>query len=264
MSALEGAFLYFKYIGFVVVNDEYRIDVSDTVVTLNGKTERDLKSSFGVELRYIEPDKYQFIFKSGFHEFLNACPGVGELANMLPSCTQQLSEFLIIDEPDIGLAIARDTLYNDALLLILEELAKYSGESVESLFDLIKVQILRDLNTILMRDVDDFSLSLGEHTLFESRNRERTLRIESRNSVKVVELSDIKRIICDEKEDEYEVLKKERWQAHSNTKMYSNTGLNYTKYHVGEDKRLDLFEYVYKSQTSTQEKCLKRTIQRLV
>jgi len=246
------------------VNNEYCFEVSEQVTALGRGIERELKSSYSVEVCYEAPSKYRCIFKSGFIEFLSSCPGVGELANMLPTCTQRLCEFLIIDDPDNGLTLEKDTLYSDAFALLLEELAKYSGESVKALFELIEVQVLRCLNTILMRDVDELAMQCGEHRLFESNNRETRLRISHDSAVKVAEISDVKRIIGDECKDDYDMLRNERWQALVNTKTYLNTILNYTKYQLGEGGHLDLYEYVYQSRFAQQDKQLKRTIKRRV
>ncbi|MBQ4811429.1 hypothetical protein J8M20_08775 [Pseudoalteromonas luteoviolacea] len=241
----------------------YHIEIKDKVYTSCNGTGRDTTHSYSIEIRSEEPGKYQVVFKNGFHNFLNSCPGIGELANMLPNCTKQLSEFLVIEEPDIGLILAKNTLFNDALLLILEELAKYSGEPAETLFDLIQSQLLRDLNIILLRDSQGLSMPVGEHLIFESTNRESKLQVKQEASLKTVEMIDIKRFVGEVEDSNYDELKRECWQAYLSEKRYSNTGLNYTKYCLDEGDNLTRFELVYQSFSSKQDKRLSRLIERI-
>ncbi|KZN37945.1 hypothetical protein N480_14470 [Pseudoalteromonas luteoviolacea S2607] len=246
-----------------MVNDSYRIEIKDKFMVLGDGAKRDVECDFHIEIRSDELGKYLVVFKSGFHGFLNSCPGIGELANMLPNCTNQLSEFLVIDEPEEGLVLAKNTLYNDALLLILEELARYSGEPVETLFELIQSQLLRDLNIILLRDSHELDQPVGEYLVFESINRESVLRVKQDESSKTIETIDIKRLIGTDENSEFELLKHDRWLAPAGERRYKNTGLNYTKYCIDENESLERYEFVHQSVSSQQNKNLSRCIERL-
>ncbi|KZW98433.1 hypothetical protein JL49_23140 [Pseudoalteromonas luteoviolacea] len=245
------------------MNENYHIEIKDKFMAFGDEAERDMECSFHIEIRNEESRKYQVVFKSGFHSFLNSCLGIGELANMLPNCTKQLSEFLVIDEPENGLVLAKNTLYNDALLLIIEELARYSGKSVETFFELIQSQILRDLNIILLRDNHVFAQPVGEYLVFESANRENILRVTQDEQGKTIEAIDIKRLIGTVEDSEYELLKHERWLAQTGERRYKNTGLSYTKYCIDGSESLELYEFVYQSVSSQQNKKLSRRIERI-